>query len=374
MSKINRFLFKYRLYIFLPLNLLKYIVIISILDIICENIFIYEFVFMGRNIHQSSRHWVAKRWWSILALFSVLLSLFIIKEWNTSIPIFAIIILFLLFRSIFIEPQTILIKKRYFSLPTKARIALISDLHLGIYKKQRFLEKIVKKINTLHIDYVFIAWDLTYYPRKKDLVSLFAPLNECRFPVYAVLGNHDVERPWYLLRDELVAALRKAKVNFLNNTVVDLPEFILIWLGESRSHEDNVEILERVYSSLPLIVLTHNPQTIKKYNHRHYPDITLCGHTHGWQITLPFLKKITWYFSSKIKAHSWWHVEYNWYKYFITSWVGEVWLPMRLFSPPTIDILYFGERRRSRSAKFKDQLIKYKNSLTSILGPKTGDK
>ena len=238
------------------------------------------------------KHRAAKRSWILVLFFAIGLCTLIIIDWETAVHISAIIVLGVIVWGIFAEPNTLIVKKRYFDLACRSKIALISDLHLGIYKKQKFLERVVRKINLLQVDYVFIAGDLTYYPKIDELDRLFAPLAKCHAPVYAVLGNHDVEQPGHPIRPELVAALQKAQVHFLNNDIAHLKGFTLVGLGEHRSKEDDISLLERVSQLLPIVVMTHNPITIKKYTDRHHVDLTLCGHTHGWQITLPFLEHI----------------------------------------------------------------------------------
>lgn len=57
------------------------------------------------------------------------------------------------------------------------------------------MENIVEKLNDLDVDMVWIAGDFTADPPEDELVSLFAPLADLRHTTYAVLGNHDVEKP-----------------------------------------------------------------------------------------------------------------------------------------------------------------------------------
>jgi len=313
----------------------------------------------------------AKRWWSPLFLVVLWLCFFIVLDWEVWIHFVALAALGLLLWSIFGEPNTIAIKRRYFGLHCKAKIALISDLHLWVYKKQWFLKRVIKRVNSLHVDYLLIAWDLTYYPKIKDLQELFAPLKESNCPVYLVLWNHDVEKPGHPIREELEKAIQSTWARLLNNSVVHLFGFVLVWLGEHRSHEDDVSLLETIKFKLPVIVLTHNPLTIKKYTERHRVDLTLCGHTHGWQIRLPFLEKWVGLFSSKLKHTSRGYLKHKMHNYFITWWVGEVGLPIRFFSPPMIDVLYLWEKRRTLSKQIKDQLKDYRDKINDVFTLKT---
>jgi predicted MPP superfamily phosphohydrolase len=89
----------------------------------------------------------------------------------------------------------------------QARLALISDLHLGIYKRRDDLRRVVDRINALQVDAVLIAGDLTYEPAGRALAPLFTPLSDLRAPVFAVLGNHDQQRPGPDIDTELRAAL-----------------------------------------------------------------------------------------------------------------------------------------------------------------------
>jgi len=76
----------------------------------------------------------------------------------------------------FIETRVISVQKHTFENDIKAKFALISDTHLGIYKGSNFLQKTVDKINAEgDLDFVLIAGDLTYEPNKNRLTEIFAP-------------------------------------------------------------------------------------------------------------------------------------------------------------------------------------------------------
>ena len=98
----------------------------------------------------------------------------------------------------FVEPQ--MIRMQHTTLAgtgVEARIILISDIHLGVYKDSGFLDRVVDRINALAMpaDVVVIAGDLTYEPQGHSLHTMFAPLARLQPPAYAVLGNHDQQAP-----------------------------------------------------------------------------------------------------------------------------------------------------------------------------------
>ena len=102
-----------------------------------------------------------------------------------------------------------------------ARVALISDIHLGVYKDRAFLQRVVDRINALPaLDAVVIAGDLTYEPQDRDLQALFAPLARLRAPTYAVLGNHDQQRPGPDIDIALRAALHAHGVQVIEGRII----------------------------------------------------------------------------------------------------------------------------------------------------------
>jgi predicted MPP superfamily phosphohydrolase len=75
-----------------------------------------------------------------------------------------------------------------------------------------------------------IAGDFTFLPGDKNLETLFSPLKLSKVPVYAVLGNHDEQKPGPDLKLELIRALEQNGVKYLENDAVDLIDMILIGL------------------------------------------------------------------------------------------------------------------------------------------------
>lgn len=239
--------------------------------------------------------------------------------------------------SYYIEPNRI--KISYTSLPNfnlSKRIILISDIHLGIFKNQKFLQKVVTHINKIpNYDLVLIAGDLTYEPtNSQDLKTLFAPLKQINTPVISVLGNHDVEKPGPKIREELKRALHSNKAKLLNNQIYKHKDLTILGLGSYLNNEDETNLIK----DLPpkSLILTHNPDTTLRFPQK-ASHLTVCGHTHIGQIQIPFLyKKVI-----PTKGSFAWEGFQDTKKgpLFISGGLGEVILPFRLGISPTIYVL-----------------------------------
>lgn len=133
----------------------------------------------------------------------------------------------------FVEPQRIRVQETVLAgTGAQARLVLISDIHLGVYKDSAYLQRLVDRINTLPADAVVIAGDFTYEPDGASLARLFAPLAGLHVPVYAVLGNHDQQAPGPDIDTELRAALAQLGVGVIEGDVVPVRGFRLAGLGD----------------------------------------------------------------------------------------------------------------------------------------------
>lgn len=241
----------------------------------------------------------------------------------------------------FWEPQQIDVVSETIDIDVNQRVVFISDLHLWVYKDRVYLQKVVNRINRLrNVDYVLIAWDLTYDPLPtQDLKELFQPLGDLHVPVYAVLWNHDVQKPGPDIRRALVEAIESHGVVFLHNDIIELPKFLLVGLWPRMSNEDNISLLERLHPLNKVVVLTHNPDTVDRYT-THNADVTLVGHTHCGQVRVPWLHPY-------LRAYTY-PVEGDWdcglyrtpyTRLYISPWLGEVMLPIRFRNKPTVTVI-----------------------------------
>ncbi len=253
--------------------------------------------------------------------------------------LFAVIVLAIFSYSRFIEKNIITTKTTKIKTGFQAKFIVISDLHLGVYKNSRFLEKIIKKINqTENADAVFIVGDFVYCP-KDNLKNLFFPFKKIKFPVYAVFGNHDYQNQ---VKEKLKKILRNYKINILENESAKLANknINILGLGDLWGKQAEFSKINNFFKKDNLIVLAHNPDSVFYYKND-IPALTISGHTHGGQIRIPYLyKKIIPCKSNFYKGFYRFHLSRKVFgKLFVSIGLGEVNLPMRFLSPPTVDIL-----------------------------------
>jgi hypothetical protein len=233
-----------------------------------------------------------------------------------------------------LEPRWLTTQKHSVELGFSSKIVFIADPHLGIYKGKPFIHRVVQRINQIQPDVVIIGGDLVYKPEADKLIQLFSPLTQLEAPTYAVLGNHDVGIPGVDLRTEVTKALEKNDVEMLQNEVVNLSEFQLVGLGSRWAGRDKTSVLEQFNSKENVVTVAHNPDSLTDFP-AHKSDLNLFGHTHGGQLKIPILYKqviptegdFDEGFYGGEKGLS-----------FVTSGLGEVGLPMRLFNPPSIEV------------------------------------
>ncbi|MEA2029130.1 MAG: metallophosphoesterase [Campylobacterota bacterium] len=251
--------------------------------------------------------------------------------------IFAILFVLFIYAR-FVEPNMVVVEHHKIQTGFEARYALISDMHLGIYNDASILEKAVDKINTLDIDAVMITGDFTYKPQFDDLEKLFAPLSKLKVPIFAVLGNHDCQRPGPNIRQALEDTLKHLGVKLLNNESQNFNGITIVGVGSRWANEDSVEILKEYSPKDRVILLAHNPDSVLDISPKQYPDITLAGHTHGGQIRLPYLYKKVLPIEGEFLWDRGLH-HYQKHKVFVSSGMGQVGLPLRFLVPPVVDVI-----------------------------------
>lgn len=290
----------------------------------------------------------------------------------------------------FIEPRLIFTTRLRLKSPQLPKttddihILQFSDLHFHKGIPQKFLDKIVRKIRSISPDIIVFSGDLLCYSDLKDkkrlinfLSSLTAP-----FGCFFVFGNHDYEKYVSITQDGTYDVIEKQNHSFIIEGFRKLLNPPKKSQGSSKRassvglHKElcsllsdtPFEILENQTRKIPIkgsflnicglgdlwlerckpekafanydtkypgIVLSHNPDSFRKL--KNWPgDIVLCGHTHGGQVNLPFLK------------NKFIHIKHSGYlkglihskkkKLYINRGIGSH-KPFRWFTPPELLLL-----------------------------------
>ena len=221
------------------------------------------------------------------------------------------------------------------------RIALVADVHWGLFFRDHQLRRLVERLNQLDVDAVVVAGDWTYEPRL-DLEKGFAPFKSVRVPVFGVLGNHDVQAPGPALSSELRAALTHNGVRLLEGRRVPFKGWELVGLDDLGGGRPRAQI-RRLWpdgaatANPPRLVVTHQPDTAA-FMPPGAAFLIMSGHTHGGQIWLP---KLTPALLRRSMRFPWWDGLYSLPagQLMVTPGVGTIGLPARLGVSPTIDVI-----------------------------------
>lgn len=223
-------------------------------------------------------------------------------------------------------------------------LVMISDLHLGAIGSEKRLQAVVEEINAQNPDIICIAGDFfdTDFNAIKNPQAALQTLRELRatYGIYASLGNHDGGET----HAQMVAFLKNANIQLLNDTytVIDSRLVLVGRLDASaiggyngQKRKPFHEIYTPTDSTLPVIVLDHNPVHVDEYSSE--ADLILSGHTHKGQV-----------FPANLFTNMLYTVDYGYYQknsnspqVIVSSGVGAWGMPMRVGSNCEIVTVHF---------------------------------
>lgn len=169
-------------------------------------------------------------------------------------------------------------------------LAVVSDLHVGTFLDEKWLEERVDQVNALRPDVVVLLGDLfegdSPGERKKSMMHLFHDLS-APLGVWGVTGNHESHGGL----DSTLQFLEEAGVHMLRNQWSELePGIVLAGIDDRHEHNqtpDTVSQIGRALSGRPLssatIFLSHRPQGAEEVAAAGV-GLMLSGHTHGGQL------------------------------------------------------------------------------------------
>ena len=257
----------------------------------------------------------------------------------------------LAFWAFFVEPNRLIVREetiRVEQLPPELdglRIAVLSDIHAGgSFIDERKLRTIVERTNQLKPEMIVILGDYIAGDGRRRPLKMapetFAPiLKDFSAPlgVYSVLGNHD----WWFDGNRVRQALEQNGIKVLDNealsvqargTTLWIVGFADLWTRPQRIDET----VAQVPQNAPVIALAHNPDMFPKLP-QHVP-LLLGGHTHGGQVSFPFIGSVV-HPSDFGQRYARGHVVENGHHLFVTSGIGTSIMPVRFGVPPEIVLL-----------------------------------
>jgi len=251
----------------------------------------------------------------------------------------------------FVEPRILITVEHDFALnrclddkataaAAPIRLAVFSDMHIGLFGNAMSLERIAARVNKIDADAVLIAGDFVYWLQPARFDTAFAVLAEIEAPVYAVLGNHDVGLPGWDVSPQLIPSLKKRGLIIIDNkaAAIDIDGRRVEFAGVSDLWDDRQKFwaLKKPLNHMRF-ALTHNPETVLRLPEDAAFDLMIAGHTHGGQINIPYATCALMPFACVITRYGFADTERG--PVFVTSGTGMVGLPMRFNTPPRIDVL-----------------------------------
>lgn len=168
------------------------------------------------------------------------------------------------------------------------RIALLSDLHVGLFTRPSRLTKIFAMTVAEKPAAILLAGDLIdddpyFVPKLLDATAAIPG----DLPLYAVLGNHEI----YGDPDAVVGRMSGSRVRLLVNEGAALGPLWIAGISDYAAGQRGLDRLkpdlQKALSAMPPgslpVVLAHQPKAFDDARHLGV-KLTLCGHTHGGQL------------------------------------------------------------------------------------------
>ena len=221
-------------------------------------------------------------------------------------------------------------------------VAVLADLHHGPFVGLPFIRDAVRLTNALAPDVVALVGDYAHKgtqtevqlpPCLEALSALSAPLG-----VYAVPGNHDMQRGGAVYRERIAATPLADLTNRHHRVTVGGESLYLagvddLWWGRP----DLDRALAGVPDGAAVVLLCHNPDFAEER-----PDgrvgLVLSGHTHGGQAYLPGLGA-AWTPSRYGAKYRRGLVRGPASAVYVSRGLGEAGVPLRLNAPPEIALI-----------------------------------
>lgn len=242
----------------------------------------------------------------------------------------------------YIEPNLLIVNREklessYLQAPLK--IVFFGDTHLGEFNDNDQLDRIVAKINAENPDLVIFTGDLIGssgdFTVNPEAIAQSLGQIQATYAKVAVIGNHE-----YALLDQYnyEDLMEAGGFTVLVDDWLDITELNVRLLGLDDVYRGNPDttLTDEALDGSYNILITHEPDIVDKMASDQV-QLVLAGHTHGGQISLPYLtekilpangkKYVKGLFSIGSEGQT---------KLFVTKGTGMTKLPFRFMNVPEI--------------------------------------
>jgi len=218
------------------------------------------------------------------------------------------------------------------------RLVVLSDLHLGSVVRLGRLKKIVRMINSLEPDLIFLAGDIldeAISPSQMKVAAETLTELRARLAIVACPGNHET----YSQKEKALEEITGGRLRVLADEKMVLHNKIVIIGRRDRAIESRgekrkriEEILGKVEGNPPLFLLDHQPWHLEEAEKAGI-DLQVSGHTHAGQLfPLNFLNR-------RIYEKYWGYHRRGQTHYYISCGVGTWGPPLQTAARPEIVLL-----------------------------------
>lgn len=222
------------------------------------------------------------------------------------------------------------------------KVVHFSDLKYGSTTNQKYLKKLVNKINELNPDIIIFTGDLitsNYKLTDNDKKSIIENLNKLdpKIDIYSIRGDNDINETY----NSIITQTKIIEINNLNKLIYykgDTP-IMLIGLDDSINGNPSLDMaFNYEENNYYKILITHEPDTYEKIKDKNI-DLFLAGHSLNGQVRLPFIGSVYTptgakkYYDSKYKIDN--------TEIYISNGLGTSKIPYRLNNRPSINLYRF---------------------------------
>ncbi|CAN5453389.1 metallophosphoesterase [soil metagenome] len=239
-----------------------------------------------------------------------------------------------------INAANLRLKKLYIKINKKAgrknfKIAVVSDIHLGVIIGKKRLQKIIDIINKIDADLVLFPGDVVDEDIRpvieNDLGSLFKMINS-KNNIYSITGNHEyiggVEAACHYLNEHNVNVLRDQTI-LIDNFLYLVGREDISYNRAERKRKPLEVLLKYVDKNFPIILMDHQPYKLNEAEENGV-DMQLSGHTHhGQMFPLNLITK-------KIYEKSWGYLQKGTTHYYVSCGAGTWGPPIRIGNHPEV--------------------------------------